>query len=72
VIADLERRIALRESDLPFQKVVSIATALTWTRDPFDRLIVAQAQAQRAPLVTADNVIRKHFKGAVWGRVKTR
>jgi PIN domain nuclease of toxin-antitoxin system len=72
VIADLERRIELRESDVPFPKVVSIATALTWTRDPFDRLIVAQAQAQRAPLITADGVIRKHFKGAIWGRVKAR
>jgi len=70
VVTDLGRRIALRVSAVPFQQVVSIATGLTWTRDPFDRLIVAQARAQEAPLVTADRVIRKHYDAAVWGRVK--
>jgi PIN domain nuclease of toxin-antitoxin system len=38
-----------------------------WTRDPFDRLIVAQAKANDgAGLVMADTVIRKHYAGAVW------
>jgi PIN domain nuclease of toxin-antitoxin system len=30
------------------------ATALSWTRDPFDRLIVAHAQLRRWRLATAD------------------
>lgn len=32
--------------------------AQTWTRDPFDRLIVAQALEARCPLATKDSRIR--------------
>jgi PIN domain nuclease of toxin-antitoxin system len=68
VVSDLGVRIGLTVSDVSFQSVVSTATALTWTRDPFDRLIVAQAHAQGVPLITADKVIRKHYTAAFWGR----
>ena len=37
-----------------------------WVRDPFDRLIVAQAIANEAPLVTKDEKIRRHYRRAVW------
>jgi PIN domain nuclease of toxin-antitoxin system len=42
------------------------ARTLGWTRDPFDRLIVAHASASRATLLTADETIRKHFPRARW------
>jgi PIN domain nuclease of toxin-antitoxin system len=70
VLADLEDRIGLSVSDLPFEKVATVATKLHWTRDPFDRLIVAQALAHGAALITADKSIRKHCAAAVWGRSK--
>ncbi len=34
--------------------------------DPFDRLIVANAKARNAPLVTKDERIRRHYSSAVW------
>jgi PIN domain nuclease of toxin-antitoxin system len=37
--------------------VVTQAMPLSWTRDPFDRLIVATAILHRAPLVTRDERI---------------
>jgi PIN domain nuclease of toxin-antitoxin system len=37
-----------------------------WTRDPFDRLIVAQALLHDAPLITKDEHIRRHYAGALW------
>ena len=37
-----------------------------WTRDPFDRLIVAQARLQGAHLVSADRRIAENFKLTVW------
>jgi PIN domain nuclease of toxin-antitoxin system len=37
-----------------------------WVRDPFDRLIVAQASANDAPLITKDEKIRRHYKRAIW------
>ena len=39
----------------------------TWTRDPFDRIIVAQSKLADAPLLTKDNTIRKQYKKAFWG-----
>lgn len=46
--------------------VVSASLALSWTRDPFDRLIVATAQLHRAPLITKDERIRAHYRDAIW------
>jgi len=39
---------------------------LSWTRDAFDRLIVAQAALDRAALVTRDRLILKHYPKALW------
>jgi PIN domain nuclease of toxin-antitoxin system len=66
MIADLGRRLALRLARSPFADVVAAAKSLVWTRDPFDRLIVAHAVAENANLATRDRVIRRHFKRAIW------
>jgi PIN domain nuclease of toxin-antitoxin system len=44
------------------------ARSLFWTKDPFDRLIVAHALAADAILLTADGTIREHCPQASWGR----
>jgi PIN domain nuclease of toxin-antitoxin system len=46
--------------------LVPFAMPLAWTRDPFDRLLVATALLHQAPLVTRDTRIHEHFPGAVW------
>jgi PIN domain nuclease of toxin-antitoxin system len=51
---------------IPFHRVVEAAYAETWTRDPFDRLIVAQARVAGAKLLTKDRRIHTHFDGAIW------
>jgi PIN domain nuclease of toxin-antitoxin system len=66
VVADLRTRIELRVCDLPFPEVALHALALSWTRDPFDRLIVAQAAVRDAPLLTKDRAIRRRYRAAVW------
>lgn len=50
----------------PVQAVVEAAMRMTWTRDPFDRLIAATAALREAPLVTHDAVITAHYRQAVW------
>jgi PIN domain nuclease of toxin-antitoxin system len=52
--------------DTSFEKIVDAARPLTWTRDPFDRLIAASAIAEGAALVTADRMIRRHLPDAIW------
>lgn len=42
------------------------AAGLTWTRDPFDRLIAAHAIVAGAPLLTADRTILENLPQAVW------
>jgi PIN domain nuclease of toxin-antitoxin system len=68
VVAALEGALGLAVSSLSFQRVVASAVEQVWTRDPFDRLIVAQAQAEGVSLVTADKLIRKHYARALWGK----
>jgi PIN domain nuclease of toxin-antitoxin system len=62
----LESAIGLRVCGLPFREVVTSALHEKWTRDPFDRLIVANAKAASAPLVTNDERIRKHYRRCIW------
>jgi PIN domain nuclease of toxin-antitoxin system len=66
VLAMLEAQIGLRVCRLPFHEIVTHALHEKWTRDPFDRLITANAKAAGAPLVTKDERIRKHYRRAIW------
>jgi PIN domain nuclease of toxin-antitoxin system len=66
VIETLTREVGLKVCDLPFAEVAEVALAQSWTRDPFDRLIVSQAALRGAALVSKDQDIRDHFQQAVW------
>ena len=66
VVSDLGRRVGLAESDLPLAALVDAAAPLGWTRDPFDRMIVADALAAGSPLLTADTAILDRVDSAVW------
>ncbi len=66
IFLDLERQIDLKLSATSFAVVARKAAGLTWAHDPFDRLIVAEAEIAGTPLLTRDNEIRKHCKLAVW------
>ena len=46
--------------------LVPLAQPLAWTRDPFDRLLVATALLHQVPLITRDARIQENFAGAVW------
>jgi PIN domain nuclease of toxin-antitoxin system len=66
IFTELQQLLALSICDLPFAEVSIASLQQKWTRDPFDRLIVAQAFARGARLITKDRFIRRHFKDAVW------
>ncbi len=66
VVDDLRHRLSVRVCDLPFPDVSRRALALSWTRDPFDRLIVAQAALRDAKLITKDRMLRKRYAASVW------
>ena len=66
VFDDLASRMGLALDDRPLAEVVTAALQVQWTRDPFDRLICAQALDVGAALLTADRAIHKHLDLAVW------
>lgn len=66
VLPELRASIGLTVCGTPFRSVIAAATGLAWTRDPFDRLIGAQAIAEGETLLTKDERIRKHLELAVW------
>lgn len=66
IVADLFQRIGLTLCDQPFDGVVSQAVTLTWTRDPFDRLIVAQAGLHGDVLISKDARILANYSHARW------
>lgn len=66
VINALARDIGLRICDLSFRMVVDHALKEAWGRDPFDRLIVGNARANGAPLITKDERIHRHYPRALW------
>ena len=66
VVAALSAEIGLRVCDITFRMVVDRALSESWGRDPFDRLIVANAKAVSAPLVTKDDRILENYARALW------
>jgi PIN domain nuclease of toxin-antitoxin system len=66
VMHSLSEMIGLRICEKPFNTVVSGAFGLTWTRDPFDRIIVANAALNSNVLVTKDQHILSNYDHAAW------
>jgi PIN domain nuclease of toxin-antitoxin system len=66
VLEELDHRIGLRRSDVSLAAVVSAAASLTWTRDPFDRMIAGDASAAACQPMTKDQTILDRFDLAVW------
>ena len=66
IVPYLVDRIGLTPDDTPYIVVARAARALSWTRDPFDRLITAAASVSNHPLLTPDQTIRDHYAAAFW------
>lgn len=69
--SDIQRKVeyelGVRLCDLPFATIAEAALDEEWTRDPFDRLIVANAKANGfAWLISADETIAQHYPRTVW------
>jgi PIN domain nuclease of toxin-antitoxin system len=66
IIGSLTADAGVVVTDDSLESLVPQAMALSWTRDPFDRLLVATALLHQAPLLTRDRRIQENFAGAVW------
>ena len=66
VVDALHAALGLTVCGASFPAVSREADRHSWTRDPFDRLIVAQASLHEAPLVTKDEMLHTHYPHTVW------
>jgi PIN domain nuclease of toxin-antitoxin system len=66
IIADLAQRLGLAICPKPFTAIIAQATQASWTRDPFDRIIVAHAGLDNNILISKDQTIRDHYALAQW------
>lgn len=66
VITDLSNRVGLTVCDKDWNSIISRSILLTWTRDPFDRLIVAHADLNHNILLSKDETILRNYVYATW------
>ena len=66
IVRNLDAHLGLNISHVDFYKIIEEAQQLTWTRDPFDRIIVANAALFQAPLITKDLKIQQNYSLAIW------
>jgi PIN domain nuclease of toxin-antitoxin system len=66
VINSLKKAIGLKVSLMKAEQVFDKAIEYVWTRDVFDRLITAEAEASNSVLITKDKNIRANYKKAIW------
>ena len=64
MIAEMALCVGLTLCSKPFNDVIAKATQLSWRRDPFDRILVAQASLHADLLVTRDQTIRARYPHA--------
>ena len=66
ILTDLTDRIGLRLCDKSFIEIINCALSITWTRDVFDRLIVANAMVNENILLSKDHKILENYTHAKW------
>ncbi len=62
----LMKEIGLVYSDNSIERIINRAIHLDFTRDPFDRMIVADASINNSILISKDQIIRKNYINSVW------
>jgi len=66
LLKSLKQSIGLKVSPMKVEQVFDQALNCEWTRDVFDRLITAEAEAENVVLVTKDEKIRANYDKACW------
>ena len=67
IVSSLSDTIDLKVCDISFALVAKESTKFNWTRDPFNRLIVANASCNdKSILLSRDRKIRENYDRAVW------
>lgn len=66
IFDSLTKELGVSLCERPLEQIIYQSLKYGWTRDPFDRLITAQASLDHNVLITKDESILKHYPHAVW------
>lgn len=66
IMGYLSERLGLDTDAVSFLPVAERARSMKWTRDPFDRMIAAQADFHNSVLLTKDKIILENYERAFW------
>jgi len=66
IISGLNADIGLEICKKNFSQIITKAMDYNWTRDPFDRILTAQAALNNSTLLTRDDSILNYYPHAVW------
>ncbi|MBL4818806.1 MAG: PIN domain-containing protein [Deltaproteobacteria bacterium] len=66
IITGLVNLFDIHISQITCAQVIRQALDETWTRDVFDRMIVAEARLNKCPLLSKDRLITKHYDKTIW------
>ena len=65
LLSQLRQDDRFRIDDIGLEDLCNAACDLSWTRDPFDRFLVAHSMIRSLPLGTVDETIRKNHSMTV-------
>jgi PIN domain nuclease of toxin-antitoxin system len=66
IFDNLMETVGLAKCRTSFGRVIAESMGLSWTRDPFDRIITATAAIHNTVLLTKDEQIRQEYSRALW------
>ena len=66
IIKSLSKTIGLKISAVAFNQVIEEALKISWTRDVFDRLLVAEAKTLKHGFISADRNIQSNYQHTIW------
>ena len=66
IFDNLAETVGLQKCRSSFGRVIAESMGITWTKDPFDRIITATAAMHNAILLTKDEQIRQEYSRALW------
>lgn len=66
ILRELSGKIGLEPDPLSFLPIAESAGSMSWTRDPFDRIITAHAVYRGGMLLSRDHTILENCSHAFW------
>lgn len=66
ILTHLAQSVGLAICPKPFDTIIGKALQMTWTRDPFDRILVAHASLNNDILISSDQTIQNHYPQTKW------